>query len=135
MDVQLTFRQKDRSTPPLVLHVWRTSDDRRYAWESYQSETNERRQIGVRAVRRLITDSMRSLINQPSTNSLLGVLEGRAIDRKVLNICWVLVSLPCMSLSTLLGVYSYPSLTAPPHPRSAPLTYWQPGPLGQSELL
>ena len=81
MDVRLTFRRRDHDAPPFILHIWRTSGHRRYAWKSYQSEATERRRHGVIEVRRLIADSMRLLINHPSTNSLCGVLECRAMGK------------------------------------------------------
>ena len=67
---------------PFILHVWRTSGHRRCTWQSYQSETTERRRNGVRVVRRLIADSIRLLMNCPSTNSLCGVRDPRSIGRK-----------------------------------------------------
>ena len=94
MDVRLTFLQRYHDTHPFVLHVWRTSGHRRYVWDSYQSEATERRRNGVIEVRRLIADSMRLLIIHPSTNSLWGVPDRRAIGRKILNILWVPASLP-----------------------------------------
>ena len=134
MDVLLTFRQRDQDTHPFVFHVWRTSGHRRYAWEPCRSETTECRRNGVGAVRRLIADSICLLMNHPSTNSLWGVPEHRAIGRKSSIFSGCSRPYPCRSLSALFRIYSHSSLTAPANPCRAPLTYWQPGSLGQLNL-
>lgn len=105
MDVRLTCRRRDHDIHRFVLHVWRTSGHRRYAWESYQSEATERRRNGVRAVRRLIAESIRLLTNHPSTSSLCRVPERRAIGKNIFNIlCGRSHPYPCTSLSTLLAI-------------------------------
>ena len=84
--------------------------------------------MGERAVCRLITESIRWLTNHSSTISPCGVPGPRAIGKEsvlhALEVLWALsflISYVC--LSTLIGIPRYPSLTAPAHPRSAPLIY------------
>ena len=84
-------------------------------------------EMGVRAVYRLITNSMRLLTSPNSTIAQWGAPGPRAIGKEprlhILDILWPLSFLPRMSLYTLLGIPRYPSLTAPAHSRSVPLTY------------
>ena len=115
VDVRPIFRRRDHDTPLFVLYVWRTSGDRRYTRHFYQSETTERRRNDVKAVRRVIADSIRLPMNHLSTNSLCGVRKPRAIGRKHLRYPLGARILTLVRLSILFGIFRYPSLTSPTH--------------------
>jgi len=124
VDARPSFRERDCDSLPFVPGWWRFH--RRPLWSPTRVIPLRRRSDGRKNGVSPHLNSIRLLTNHTSALTMCGVPGPRALGKEPALI------LTLVRLSISLRTPRYPSLTAPAHPRSAPLTYstMTSGPIG-----